>query len=84
MKSITIHNLDGPLESAIRERAKQQNTSLNKTIQAALKTIFGLSYDQTHRKSIFMDLFGSWSKKDQKEFQVKDKQFEKIDNEDWS
>lgn len=83
-KSITIHNLDELLESAIREKARQQNASLNKTIQAALKAYFGLSHDQSHRKSVFMDLFGSWSKKDEKEFQVKNKQFEKIDNEDWS
>ena len=36
MKSITIHNLDETLENLIKERAKKQGKSLNKTIQALL------------------------------------------------
>ncbi len=33
MKSITIHGLDDPLDTLIRERAGKQNLSLNKTVR---------------------------------------------------
>ena len=33
MKSITIHGLDDPLDTLIREKAGKQNLSLNKTIK---------------------------------------------------
>ena len=42
MKSITIHNLDDKLDSLIREKAKKQGISLNKTIKTLLRKSLGL------------------------------------------
>ena len=33
MKSITIHGLEDPLDTLIREKARQEGLSLNKTIK---------------------------------------------------
>jgi len=43
MKSITIHGLDGPLDTLIREKARKQQLSLNKTIKLLLEESLGLT-----------------------------------------
>lgn len=83
MKSITIHNLDESLDVLIREKARRQGTSLNKTIKRVLKTALGLDETGVNRKDAFMDLFGSWSKKDERKFHIRTKGFENVDSEDW-
>lgn len=83
MKSITIHNLDQSLDEHIREKAKRQGVSLNKTIKSVLEASFGLTETEVTRKNAFMDLFGSWSKKDEREFRTKVKGLENVDKEDW-
>jgi hypothetical protein len=84
MKSITIHNLDSSLDSLLREKAKKNGTSLNKTIQTLLRKSLGLSpdVDSNHREE-FMDLFGIWSKQDENEFLSKTKDFTVVDPRDW-
>lgn len=83
MKSITIHNLDESLNALIREKAKRQGTSLNKTIKRVLRAALGVEETGVNRKEAFMDLFGSWSKKDERKFHLKIKGFEKVDSKDW-
>lgn len=83
MKSITIHNLDQSLDKLLNEKARHQGISLNKTIKSVLRTSLGLSDNQTNKKDAYRDLFGSWSKKDEREFQAKTKGFENIDMKDW-
>ncbi len=84
MKSITIHNLDDSMDALIRERAKKQGTSLNKTIQQLLKQSLGLHSKATNdHRDDFLDLFGSWSKKDEADFNKKTKDFNTIDASDW-
>jgi len=41
MKSITIHNLDDPLDRLLQERARSQGMSLNKTIKIPACRIAG-------------------------------------------
>lgn len=84
MRSITIHNIETPVIERIEEQAKRQGTSLNKTIKSLLKTSVGIT-DNTlkERRAEFLDLFGAWSKKDEKDFVQKTKIFEKIDKKDW-
>lgn len=41
MKSITIHGLEDPLNTLIREKARQEGLSLNKTIKLLLLTLSG-------------------------------------------
>lgn len=43
MKSITIHNVDDPLDRLLQERAKSQGMSLNKTIKFLLAESLGIT-----------------------------------------
>lgn len=85
MKSITIHNLDEPLDRLIREKAKNQGLSLNNTIKNLLAEALGLSPKQgEERKKDFLDLFGVWSEQDVQDFNKRTCDFEKIDPGDWA
>ena len=85
MKSITIHNLDDPLDTLIREKAKSQGLSLNKTIKKLLAESLGLHpKDDKERQKDFLDLCGSWSKQEASNFTKRIKDLEKIDPEDWT
>lgn len=85
MKSITIHNLEDSLDSRIREKAKKQGTSLNKTIQLLLKQALGLKpKEKQDHKDDFVDLFGLWSKKDVNDFSKSTGDFNRIDESDWT
>lgn len=84
MKSITIHGLDDPLDSLIREKAKNEGLSLNKTIKKILEESLGIKPRLIKdRRKDFLDLFGSWTKYDLKEFDQNAKQFSQIDSTDW-
>ena len=85
MKSITIHNLDDPLERLIMQRAKSQGASLNKTIKSLLAEALGIRQrKKPDNRDEFMDLFGSWSAADARSFLKAIHDFEKIDAEDWT
>ena len=84
MKSITIHNLDETLENLIKERAKKQGKSLNKTIKALLNEALGKKDKTTHdHTDDFIDLFGVWTDKDFDDFKKNTESFNKIDETDW-
>ena len=85
MKSITIHNLEDPLDRLLQERARNQGMSLNKTIKSLLAESLGIRPKKTAgHKDEFMDLFGSWSAADARSFRQTVKDFQKIAAEDWS
>jgi len=85
MKSISIHNLDDPLNTLLRKRARQQGTSLNKTIKALLEESLGIAprVSTGHREE-FLDLCGVWSAKEVEKFEKALEDFEEIDQEDWA
>lgn len=84
MSSITIHSIDNTTDILIREKAKKEGKSLNKTIQGLLKKSLGLeALDENDRKKYFLDLFGAWNKNNAKEFANNIKMFEEIDPKDW-
>jgi hypothetical protein len=85
MKSITIHNLDDPLNTLIRKKAKTEGLSLNHTIKKLLAEALGLSPRKGEdRGKDFLDLFGVWSDKEAGEFNRQISDLEKIDREDWA
>jgi hypothetical protein len=85
MKSITIHGLEDPLDSLIREKAKKQGLSLNKTIKNLLAESLGITpKSDESRKKDFLDLFGTWSQEEARAFTARTADLEKIDPEDWS
>jgi len=82
MKSITIHGLDDSLDRIIREKAKIEGASLNKTIKKLLRESLGISTEPT-KQSDFSEFLGVWSKEEFKKFEKSTKDFEKIDQADW-
>lgn len=85
MKSISIHNLDDPLDTLLRKRARQQGTSLNKTIQALLKQSLGIAPKaSTGHREEFRDLCGVWSATEVEELKQALGDFEKVDSGDWA
>ncbi len=83
MKSITIHNLEDSLALLIQEKAKKQGMSLNKTIKMLLRKSLGLNNKREDNKEQFLDLFGVWTKNDEKQFIKKVEVFNKVDEKDW-
>lgn len=85
MKSTTIHGLDDKLAALISEKAQRQGVSLNQTMKTLLREALGISAETAKNKQAsFQDIFGTWSKIDEKAFNNKAKKFEVIDHEDWS
>jgi hypothetical protein len=80
MESITIHNLPAPLATQIKEKAKKENLSLNKTIQMLLEKALGLA---SHRKRNLSRYTGAWTQKEYEEFEHAMKDQEQIDKELW-
>jgi hypothetical protein len=85
MKSITIHNLDEPLDALLRKKARQQGTSLNKTIKSLLEDSLGIAPGKRpgHRDD-FLDFCGVWSPNEVAEFEKTQSDFAKIDPEEWA
>lgn len=77
MKSITIHGLDDSLDRIIREKAKIEGTSLNKTIKKLLRKSLGVSGKSTI-KSDFSEFLGVWSKQDFEKFEKAAKILKKL------
>lgn len=84
MKSITIYGLDDMLDKQIRERAKSQRLSLNKTIKNLLEKSLGLTHEKKNiRREDFMEFFGVWSDDDLREFNKRGSEFNQVDPGDW-
>jgi hypothetical protein len=83
MTSITIHGLEDPLDSLIREKARQQGISLNKTIKLLLAQSLGISDDRPNNRDDFADLCGVWSSEDLAEFNHNTEEFSVTDLKDW-
>lgn len=84
VKSITIHALEDNLAQLISDKAERQGTSLNQTIKMLLRESLGITVDTAkNRMANFKDIFGGWSKSDEKAFYGKVADFERVDREDW-
>lgn len=84
MKSITIHNLDGPLEAMIEEKARTEGLSLNKTVKLLLREALGLTPGGNGgRKADFAEFAGVWSKAERRQFEKKTEDLRRVDSRDW-
>ncbi len=84
MKSITIHNLEDPLDTLIRQKAKNDGTSLNKTVKNLLAQALQVpSQTEEERRKDFLELFGTWSETDENEFRMRTRELDIIHQEDW-
>jgi hypothetical protein len=84
MKSITLHNIDGPLAELIKSKAKSEGLSMNKTIQKILEEALGVrpKTDGAFRRD-FEEFCGIWSDRDVAHFNERSSDFERIDPEYW-
>jgi plasmid stability protein len=84
MSTMTIRGLDDLTIKALKEKAKQEGTSVNAALVKLLKEELGLK--KKKRMVVYNDLdhlAGTWSDKEYKEFQKIMKDFETIDETIW-
>ena len=84
MKNISLRGIDDKLEQAIKRQARDNHESMNTTILRALHRAFGLENQQTYPEYRDLDgLAGTWSARDQEEFNQTQADFQKLDKEMW-
>ncbi len=84
MPTVTIRGLDDLTIKALKEKAKQEGTSVNAALVKLLKEELGLKKKKRMVEYNDLDhLAGTWSDKDYKEFQKRIKHFETIDEIAW-
>jgi hypothetical protein len=85
MGAITVRNLPPELARAIRQKAKQERTSLNRTVISLLEEATGLG--RPAKKAVLYHdldhLFGCWSKEEYEEFNEALREQRQIDPEMW-
>ncbi|MFQ6070829.1 MAG: hypothetical protein ACE5LC_09955 [Candidatus Aminicenantales bacterium] len=83
MKSITIHGLDEELENILKKRAKSEEKSVNKIVKELLRKALGIGVHRKNHRDEFLDLFGVWTKQDERIFTEAIKDLEAINTGDW-
>lgn len=68
MNTITMHRVDKAVDRRVRELARKENTSINRTVQALLRKALGLESHGADHRAEFQDIAGCWSEKDLEEF----------------
>jgi len=84
MSTMTIRGLDDLTIRALKEKAKQEGTSINAALVKLLQEELGLK--KKKRTVVYNDLdhlAGTWNDRDYKEFQKRTEDFEKIDRTMW-
>ena len=84
MGTMTIRGLDDVTIKALKEKAKQEGTSVNAALVKLVKEELGLN--KKKRMVVYNDLdylAGTWSDKEYKEFHKTLKDFERIDEAIW-
>jgi len=84
MGAMTIRGLDDITIKALKEKAKQEGTSINAALLKILRKELGL--EKKRNTVVYHDLHhlaGTWDKKDFAEFQKKVEDFEKKDDKMW-
>lgn len=83
--NINLRGLDKSLMARLKAESKQRGVSMNTLILQFIRQGLGLTYER--KATVYHDLdklAGTWSKKDEEEFNKAIVDFEKIDPELWS
>ena len=83
MKSITIHGLDDSVYRLLRKKAEAEGKSLNRTTKGLLHEALGVHGNTRDHREEFMDLFGSWSEADRRDFEQAIEDLRRVNSEDW-
>ena len=84
MATMTLRGVDERCAEALKERAKEEGTSLNSLVLRLLRESLGL--EKKRRNVVYTDLdplAGTWSDADAAEFAQATSVFEKVDEEMW-
>lgn len=68
MSSFTIHNLDEPLATLLKARAREQGVSVNQFVKGLLEQTLGVKPAPAKNRKNFEKLLGIWSKAEKAEF----------------
>ena len=85
MSSITLHNLEDSLDALLRQKARKEGKSLNRTIQELLAESVGLKgkVRKSGKKDVYAELCGAMSPEELKKMEEAEKEFEVIEEKDW-
>lgn len=85
MNSITLHNIPSSLYGLLKQKARRDGKSLNRTIQGLLAEALGLHGDKggRARRDVYDEICGSLPAEEMARMLEAEKDFEKIDPEDW-
>lgn len=83
MTSLTIHDLDDSVARLLRQRAKAEGLSLNRTIKRLLEEALGVKPRPGKHRSDFEKLCGTWSRAELDEFERVTAAQRKVDPRDW-
>jgi plasmid stability protein len=84
MATMTLRGIDDAISGALKERARREDTSVNKVMLKILKESLGI--EKKKRNVVYDDLdhlAGTWSPNDLIEFQNAASAFEKVDEDMW-
>jgi hypothetical protein len=86
MSSITLHNLDVSLYALIKNKARKEGKSLNRTIQEMLAESAGMKgrNGKSGKKDIYAELCGAVSQEELKKMERSEQEFEAVDDKDWT
>lgn len=85
MKNITIRGIDDALDKKLKEKARENGTSINQVVIRLLKEQLGLKKEKKYT-AVHSDLdrlFGKWSENEFQRIQGKIDSERKIDQELW-
>ena len=82
-KAINLRGVDDEMMSKLRERADQNNTSINTAILQTLRDGLGITDTKPRLYHDLDHLAGTWSDTEAAEFDKACADFEKIDKEMW-
>jgi len=86
MSSITLHNLEDSLYTLLKQKARKEGKSLNRTIQELLTESVGLrgkAGKSGRKKDVYAELCGSMSPEELKKMEEAEEEFEVIEEKDW-
>jgi plasmid stability protein len=83
MKSISVHGIDEEIEKAIKERAKNEEKSVNKVVKELIAKALGMGEKQPDNRAEFADLCGVWTEAEASEFMELIADLETVDAKDW-
>ena len=84
MTTMTLRGIDDSVSGALKEKARQEGSSVNTVMLRILKESLGI--EKKKRNAVYHDLdhlAGTWSAQDAAEFERATAVFEKVDEDMW-